>query len=131
MKNYNTYISKSIAVVAVFIITLISFVSIANDKSSQDLCLETYPRWIQLSGDSDFKVGDTISSNTGAKAIITSYNSELHILNYYHTSENGSNLFAIGDLIYASNSNAWNVIENISAIAVSYTHLTLPTKRIV
>ncbi|SVB95881.1 uncharacterized protein METZ01_LOCUS248735, partial [marine metagenome] len=49
-------------------------------------------------------------------AIITSYNAESHILNYYHTSENGSNIFAIGDLIYASNSNAWNVIENISAI---------------
>ena len=119
MKNYNTYISKPIAAVAVFIITLISFVSIANDKSSQDLCLETYPRWIQLSGDSDFKVGDTISSNTGVKAIITSYNAESHILNYYHTSKNGLNSFVIGDLIYASNSTAGTLIENISAIEIA------------
>ena len=119
MKNYSTYISKSIAAAAVFIITLISFVSIANDKSSQDLCLETYPRWIQLSGDSDFKVGDTISSNTGSKAIITSYNAESHVLNYYHTSGNNSNSFAIGDLIYASNSTAGSVIENISAIEIA------------
>ena len=118
MKNYNTYISKPIAAAAVFIITLISFVSIANDKSSQDLCLETYPRWIQLSGDSGFKVGDTISSNTGVKAIITSYNAESHILNYYHTSKNDLNSFAIGDLIYASNSTAGTVIENISAIVI-------------
>ena len=103
MKNYNTYISKSIAAVAVFIITLISFVSIANDKSSQDLCLETYPRWMFLSGDVNFKVGDTISSNTGVKAIITSYNAESQFLNYYHTSKNGLNAFVIGDLIYSSN----------------------------
>ena len=119
MKNYNTYISKPIAAAAVFIITLISFVSIANEKSSQDLCLETYPRWIQLSGDSGFKVGDTISSNTGVKAIITSYNAESHILNYYHTSKNDLNSFAIGDLIYASNSTSGTLIENISAIEIA------------
>ena len=83
MKNYNTYITKLIAAIAV-ILTLTSFTSIANDKSSQDLCLETYPRWMFLSGDGNFKVGDTISSNTGVKAIITSYNAESHFLNYYH-----------------------------------------------
>jgi hypothetical protein len=53
MKNYNTYITKLITAVAV-IFTLISFTSIANDKSSQDLCLETYPRWMLLSGDGNF-----------------------------------------------------------------------------
>ena len=96
MKNYNTYITKLITAVAV-IFTLISFTSIANDKSSQDLCLETYPRWMLLSGDGNFKVGDTISSNTGVKAIIASYNAESHILNYYHTSKHGLNSFEIGD----------------------------------
>jgi len=115
MKNYNTYITKLITAIAV-IFTLTSFTSIANDKSSQDLCLETYPRWMFLSGDGNFKVGDTIYSNTGVKAIITSYNAESHFLNYYHTSKNGLNSFAIGDLIYASNSTASSVIENISAI---------------
>ena len=103
MKNYNTYITKLITAVAV-IFTLISFTSIANDKSSQDLCLETSPRWMLLSGDGNFKVGDTISSNTGVKAIIASYNAESHILNYYHTSKHGLNSFEIGDLIYPSNS---------------------------
>ena len=53
MKNYNTYITKLITAIAV-IFTLTSFTSIANDKSSQDLCLETYPRWMFLSGDGNF-----------------------------------------------------------------------------
>ena len=118
MKNYNTYITKLIAAIAV-ILTLTSFTSIANDKSSQDLCLETYPRWMFLSGDGNFKVGDTISSNTGVKAIITSYNAESHFLNYYHTSKNGLNSFVIGDLIYSSNSTASTVIKNISAIEIA------------
>jgi len=118
MKNYNTYITKLIAAIAV-ILTLTSFTSIANDKSSQDLCLETYPRWMFLSGDGDFKVGDTISSNTGVKAIITSYNAESHFLNYYHTSKNGLNTFVIGNLIYSSNSSTATVIKNISAIEIA------------
>ena len=118
MKNYNTYITKLIAAIAV-ILTLTSFTSIANDKSSQDLCLETYPRWMFLSGDGDFKVGDTISSNTGVKAIITSYNAESHFLNYYHTSKNGLNSFVIGNLIYSSNSSTATVIKNISAIEIA------------
>ena len=115
MKNYNTYITKLITAVAV-IFTLISFTSIANDKSSQDLCLETYPRWMLMSGDGNFKVGDTISSSTGVKAIVTSYNAESHILNYHHTSNNSLNSFAIGDLIYSSNSSAGIAIKNISSI---------------
>ena len=118
MKNYNTYITKLITAIAV-IFTLTSSTSIANDKSSQDLCLETYPRWMFLSGDGDFKVGDTISSNTGVKAIITSYNAESHFLNYYHTSKNGLNSFVIGNLIYSSNSSTANVIKNISAIEIA------------
>jgi Ca-activated chloride channel family protein len=118
MKNYNTYITKLIAAIAV-ILTLTSFTSIANDKSSQDLCLETYPRWMFLSGDGNFKVGDTISSNTGVKAIITSYNAESHFLNYYHTSKNGLNSFVIGNLIYSSNSSTATVIKNISAIEIA------------
>ena len=118
MKNYNTYITKLITAVAV-IFTLISFTSIANDKSSQDLCLETYPRWMLLSGDGNFKVGDTISSNTGVKAIIASYNAESHILNYYHTSKHGLNSFEIGDLIYPSNSTVSTVIKSISAIEIA------------
>ncbi len=118
MKNYNTYITKLITAVAV-IFTLISFTSIANDKSSQDLCLETYPRWMLLSGDGNFKVGDTISSNTGVKAIIASYNAESHILNYYHTSKHGLNSFEIGDLIYPSNSIVSTVIKSISAIEIA------------
>ena len=118
MKNYNTYITKLIAAIAV-IFTLTSFTSIANDKSSQDLCLETYPRWMFLSGDGNFKVGDTISSNTGVKAIITSYNAESHFLNYYHTSKNGLNSFVIGNLIYSSNSSTATVIKNISPIEIA------------
>ena len=118
MKNYNTYITKLITAIAV-IFTLTSFTSIANDKSSQDLCLETYPRWMFLSGDGNFKVGDTIYSNTGVKAIITSYNAESHILNYYHTSKNGLNLFVIGNLIYSSNSSTATVIKNISPIEIA------------
>ena len=118
MKNYNTYITKLITAVAV-IFTLISFTSIANDKSSQDLCLETSPRWMLLSGDGNFKVGDTISSNTGVKAIIASYNAESHILNYYHTSKHGLNSFEIGDLIYPSNSTVSTVIKSISAIEIA------------
>ncbi len=118
MKNYNTYITKLITAIAV-IFTLTSSTSIANDKSSQDLCLETYPRWMFLSGDGDFKVGDTISSNTGVKAIITSYNAESHFLNYYHTSKNGLNSFVIGNLIYSSNSSTATVIKNISPIEIA------------
>ena len=118
MKNYNTYITKLIAAIAV-IFTLTSFTSIANDKSSQDLCLETYPRWMLLSGDGNFKVGDTISSNTGVKAIITSYNAESRVLNYHHTSKNGLNSFVIGNLIYPSNSSTATVIKNISAIEIA------------
>ena len=118
MKNYNTYITKLITAIAV-IFTLTSFTSIANDKSSQDLCLETYPRWMFLSGDGNFKVGDTISSNTGVKAIITSYNAESHFLNYYHTSKNGLNSFVIGNLIYSSNSSTATVIKNISPIEIA------------
>ena len=118
MKNYNTYITKLIAAIAV-IFTLTSSTSIANDKSSQDLCLETYPRWMFLSGDGNFKVGDTISSNTGVKAIITSYNAESHFLNYYHTSKNGLNSFVIGNLIYSSNSSTATVIKNISPIEIA------------
>ncbi len=118
MKNYNTYITKLIAAIAV-IFTLTSSTSIANDKSSQDLCLETYPRWMFLSGDGNFKVGDTITSNTGVKAIITSYNAESHFLNYYHTSKNGLNSFVIGNLIYSSNSSTATVIKNISPIEIA------------
>ena len=118
MKNYNTYITKLITAIAV-IFTLTSFTSIANDKSSQDLCLETYPRWMLLSGDGNFKVGDTISSNTGVKAIITSYNAESRVLNYHHTSKNGLNSFVIGNLIYPSNSSTATVIKNISAIEIA------------
>mgnify|MGYP003323177238 CR=1 FL=1 len=118
MKNYNTYITKLITAIAV-ILTLTSFTSIANDKSSQDLCPETYPRWMLLSGDGNFKVGDTISSNTGVKAIITSYNAESRVLNYHHTSKNGLNSFVIGNLIYPSNSSTATVIKNISAIEIA------------
>ena len=118
MKNYNTYITKLITAIAV-IFTLTSFTSIANDKSTQDLCLETYPRWMFLSGDGNFKVGDTISSNTGVKAIITSYNAELQLLNYYHGIDNGSNSFIVGDLIYASNSSTGTIVEKISPIEIA------------
>jgi len=118
MKNYNTYITKLITAIAV-IFTLTSFTSIANDKSTQDLCLETYPRWMFLSGDGNFKVGDTISSNTGVKAIITSYNAESQLLNYYHGIDNGSNSFIAGDLIYASNSSTGTIVEKISPIELA------------
>ena len=118
MKNYNTYITKLITAIAV-IFTLTSFTSIANDKSTQDLCLETYPRWMFLSGDGNFKVGDTISSNTGVKAIIISYNAESQLLNYYHGIDNGSNSFIAGDLIYASNSSTGTIVEKISPIELA------------
>ena len=118
MKNYNTYITKLITAIAV-IFTLTSFTSIANDKSTQDLCLETYPRWMMLSGDDDFKVGDTISSNTGVKAIIISYNAESQLLNYYHGIDNGSNSFIAGDLIYTSNSSTGTIVEKISPIELA------------
>jgi len=118
MKNYNTYITKLITAIAV-IFTLTSFTSIANDKSTQDLCLETYPRWMMLSGDGNFKVGDTISSNTGVKAIITSYNAESQLLNYYHGIDNGSNSFIAGDLIYTSNSSTGTIVEKISPIELA------------
>ena len=83
-----------------------------------------------------FTEGEVITSSSGVKAIVDSHDVETQKLTYHQDASTGFETFLLNETIEGSSSGIAIVKEFIvdlsipcsELIAVSYTHLTLPTK---